>query len=425
MYVSAMLNPLPMGSKGTWAAGYDFENPNTCAFIYASVVCPNDLHIPLLPYRYKGKLLFPKGCFDGVFYSAELYKAIQLGYTVDIHQCLIFPAKPFLADYAKDCWRIRQENPGKNPLNFTAKLFGNGIYGKFAQKREMSGLKVEHDFEAAASQGWTLVMPEYMLWRYPSYSNSAAILPYISAAITAYSRLTLYSYLEIEPEAVCYCDTDSVFIEGIELPSSPELGALKFENHHKRFIAIQPKFYYCEPNNKKPKLKAKGFTFKDTLPWGYDDFLYALDNNDYSNFEQMGEQKFSKLREAIKNLDLLMLVQRRRSVQSEYSKRTINLDYSTSPIDIQELEKLWFEKECEAYRIKCERLAKREFEKSRREFRKLILALGGIKPSRDYEIPRWCRRLNGQGIDEIVQELNSHGYMVTDAEEMFSLINNS
>ena len=372
MYVSAMLNPLPCGSKGAWASGYDFSDENTVGFLDCTVECPDNLLIPLLPVKTpEGKLIFPIGTWRGTYFSAEVKEALKHGYKIEVTRALIFPCDTYLKDYAQDTWNLRIANPGKNPINITAKLLGNGLYGKFAQEREREMILSNVDFEEGCKNGWKLVFPEYNLWKVPTFSDSPAILPYISAAITSYSRIALHRFLMLKPEKVVYCDTDSVFIEDDELPHGKGLGELKFEDSYEKFAAIQPKFYYAVPvqdyktttvclpitrtktlpDDKKvylmsnifkkfmrctktDKIRAKGFS-GDELPFTYQDFVKALHSNDYSEFFQQQEEKMTKLNEALKLKDILALVARKKGVKSEYSKRTVNrMDWTTKPIRI-------------------------------------------------------------------------------------------
>lgn len=333
MYVSAMLNPLPCGSKGIWARGYNFEE-NTRAFLEVEVYCPN-IHIPLLPYRTpEGKLIFPTGYFSGVYFSEEIKEALSLGYKIKIKRALIFPCESYLAEYAQDTWDIRQANPGKNGLNITAKLLGNGLYGKFAQKRERTML-MQVPFEKGCQEGYIYAFPEFNLWKVPTMSNSPAILPYISAAITSYARLTLHRFLRIHPEKVVYCDTDSVFIEDYELKNGNELGDLKYENHYKTFAAIQPKFYLAEElNSDKVKIRSKGFIL-DYIDWTYDDFIKALHTGNYEKFYQETDSKLTKLNEAIRVKNFLALTSRKKGVKTSYDKRLVNRQtWDTKPLYI-------------------------------------------------------------------------------------------
>lgn len=419
MYVSAMLQPLPYGSKGSWCKKYPLYAEDMVGFIYCRIRCPDDLLIPVLPVKYKGKLLFPAGEIEGVFFSKEIEYAVSLGYKIiEQYKALVFPAAPILAEYAWDCWSIRKENPGDNPLNMTAKLLGNGLYGKFAQQREREMLTQDIDFTEACESGYTLVLPEYNLWRIPTYSDSPAILPHISAAITAYSRICLHEYLNRYPEKVVYCDTDSVFLEDEELPSGTDLGELKLENHHAEMVCLQPKFYCCRSLEGKEKIRAKGFTFESgmPLPWNMKDFKKALYTKDYSKFMMQGTEKLSKLREAMRSFDLLLLVSRKRSMQTPYGKREVMPDYSTRPLNISDIE--------ERLNYNLFKKEEEEFKKQyKQKFKKAVISLGGIKPTKDYEeVPRWCKRIKGQGIDELATELSAMGFNFSSGNDLYSYI---
>lgn len=432
MYPTAMLEPMPLGSKGAWSKGYNFASNNTVAFCQAKVKTPAALKIPLLPYRHNGKLLFPAGEFSGIFYSAELKYALELGYEIEVEQALIFPCRRILAPYARDFYELRKKYPSGTAMNFTAKLFLNGLYGKFAQQREREMLITGVDFEEGCKNGWTLVWPEYNLWRKPSYSDSPAILPHISAAITSHSRIILHRYLNMFPDQVCYCDTDSIFVEDQELPTGKELGELKLEQIYDKWVGIQPKFYYGSgprlPDKKgelpPDKLRAKGFTFekkdkegnKIPLPWTYDDFIKALDTGDYSKFFQVGKLRMSKLREGLQKLDLLYLVQRKRSVKNPYSKRIVNKDYTTDPLNVQDLIRAQEEHQEKLFDL----AAARELARYRKDFRAAVTKLGGVRPSSDYDfLPRWCKRRNARGLDELIIDLKELGYVFEDTNALY------
>ena len=423
MYVSAMLQPIPCGGAGIWSTSFDFKDTNTLGFIECKVQCPTNQLIPLLPFRHNGKLIFLTGEFTGVYFSEEVKEAIRLGYKVEVIRALVFPASPFLAEYAGDTWNIRQDNPGKNPLNTTAKLLGNGLYGKFAQQRDRFFL-AQIDFKEGCECGYELVFPEFNLWKIPSFSDSPAILPYISAAITSYARITLHRFLRMYPENVVYCDTDSIFLDGGQtLPAGLGLGEMKFENSYSRFIAIQPKFYlaeYDQPKGEKTqKLRAKGFV-DEGLNWNYDDFDRALNTGDYDTFYQEQEPKLRKLNESIRVKNFLALVTRVKGVKTEYDKRIVNkMDYTTQPINLQEIEHEQQQLEFEKYYDKA---AGKETKDQTKIFRRLVMAEGGINDP-DYEdLPRWCKRKKGRGLDEFVLKLQDAGFWVETANDVFEML---
>lgn len=70
-----------------------------------------------------------------------------------------------------------------------------------------------------------------------------------------------------------------------------------------------------------------------------------------------------------------------------------------------------------------EREYKKLVKEDRKQFRKLIMDLGGIKPRGDYEeIPAWCIRKNGIRLDLMVMEVSYAGYFVTSANKLLDLL---
>lgn len=62
-------------------------------------------------------------------------------------------------------------------------------------------------------------------------------------------------------------------------------------------------------------------------------------------------------------------------------------------------------------------------DREKKEFRRLILDLGGVRPGGDYEdIPRWCKRKNGCHLDTLVGMVSAAGYPVTNADKLLDLI---
>ena len=49
-------------------------------FCLVEVYCPIYLTRPLLPYKHKGKTIFPRGSWTGVYFSEELKAVKHLGY---------------------------------------------------------------------------------------------------------------------------------------------------------------------------------------------------------------------------------------------------------------------------------------------------------------------------------------------------------
>ena len=59
-----------------------------------------------------------------------------------------------------------------------------------------------------------------------------------------------------------------------------------------------------------------------------------------------------------------------------------------------------------------------------KQFRQLIMEMGGVKIDDDYEyLPVWCRRKNGQRLDELVDEVAIFGgFPVNDANDLYEML---
>jgi hypothetical protein len=90
----------------------------------------------------------------------------------------------------------------------------------------------------------------------------------IAAYITAYARCALYEAMDVAPEKVLYCDTDSVIFAGLTLEErgrlridARELGAWKIEaDGIRRFVGLGPKTYAYEDGAGVQHVKSKGFS---------------------------------------------------------------------------------------------------------------------------------------------------------------------
>ncbi len=168
--------------------------------IKATVLPPQDLKIPVLPYKSKGKLLFPlcRTCaddlntqipchhdedqrnFEGTWCTTELVKARELGYRVIAHEVWHFKERStdLFSGYINTFLKLKQEASGwpedceteeemktyvedfekhenialnpqnirKNPgLRALSKLCLNSLWGKFAQRQNLPQVKFVQD----------------------------------------------------------------------------------------------------------------------------------------------------------------------------------------------------------------------------------------------------------------------------------------
>ena len=257
---------------------FTFPNPNTKRITmkndikyilqydgvaHVDVWCPENLKVPLLPYRHNNKLIFPTGSFSGWYSNVELRKAIELGYVIKFIKKVYYfkencePFKDFVNDmYAK---RLKYQEE-KNPMELVTKLMMNSLYGKFGQKftdkEELQpfNLTIEEldkldNFERIGN---------FIRIKHKEKEPNAFCIPIWALYVTAYARLRLYEYLSNHD--VVYCDTDSVITKD-EIKTSKELGKMKLELKIKRGVIVKPKFYglvYDKDNKEVSRVKIKG-----------------------------------------------------------------------------------------------------------------------------------------------------------------------
>lgn len=209
------------------------------------------IHLPVLPVRVEGRLLFPVGRFTGSWCHNELRFAIARGYEVqEVHWQLIATksCNP-LREYVETLYpmKVEAEKAG-DPAYFVYKILLNSLYGKFGQKTDGSLTRLQRvdqvkDFKQKVGidvmewQGHWYVDQAIAPGKQPDY----VIVPW-AAYITAEARLKEYELLKVYDREVVYCDTDCV-IGPHELSESTELGGLGKELGPATFEIRAEKYY--------------------------------------------------------------------------------------------------------------------------------------------------------------------------------------
>lgn len=285
-------------------------------FVRCHVVPPQGLHIPLLPERRDGKLIFDLRPKWGTWTTIEVLKAAELGYRVtEISEIQHFERQSLdlFADYVAMWLKVKQEAAGWSKLGChtpeeqeafvtdyeremgiaidptkvaynpgmyaIAKLCLNSLWGKFAQRSnfgmtvdtytpegfdelmydqrlEIVGVIMHPDSEAR-----TVTHKLKDMYVGPSGKKNIAVAAYT----TAYGRLRLYEALELTGQDTIYMDTDSViYMDKGQLPMGPYLGDLTNEldegDYITEFVTTGPKSYAYKTASGKTEVKVKGFT---------------------------------------------------------------------------------------------------------------------------------------------------------------------
>jgi len=266
---AAMMHDHPFPDPNTLVGPWENRDPR---FIYdyegfsdVTVKCPS-MHIPILPYRHKGKLYFPKGTIRGVWAHCELRYAVDHGYIIrQVHRTMFArqTCNPFVR-YVDALWTLRQDAKGRgDQRQVVYKTMVNSLYGKFGQ-RSGSGLdqlfRLEDfpdDADLSGCQVMEILDCVYLRKPIGGLGEPAYVIVPWAAYTTAYGRIHLHRTLERADFQVAYTDTDSIFTE-LQMPTSSKLGHLGLVDTDLQLQVFAPKFYrYVTPKGKE-RIACKG-----------------------------------------------------------------------------------------------------------------------------------------------------------------------
>jgi len=409
-------------------------------FIVKAKIRVKECMIAPLPFRHANKLIFPTGVFIATVCSPEFIFALERGKIeiIEILDLIWWMEKEkvfagFIEKYKKE----KMENFGAR-RNF-AKKVQNSLYGKTGMRRKRITY-IEYDQakydefekkEILCAKVRTKIKDIIM---YQKLFFADYIRPQFAAFVTSYARVELLKQLyamEEKGNLVYYCDTDSIYsLKPFEpeIVSDNEYGKWKLEDEVKEAIFILPKLYAVIDLAGKEILKSKGLVADYQKTLVYADYLKYYEamtrGRDYLLYDvNSGYVRREKIIQAMKkgkSLETRILLRKALRFRSIFHKRVYDLANNTSlPVNINDIylqiEELQHEK---AQRHEITAYARLSKDISR-DFRKTIISLGGVN-DKDYEyLPRWSKRKRGKGIDELVTELNSHGYYYNDANELF------
>ena len=263
---------------------------------------PDGIRIPCLPVRHNNKLIFPVGEFTGTWTAPEIRQAVADGAEIKKVRWVYSYGKrlcrPF-TEWVNYIYGLRKKT--QDPfMSYTLKIFLNSVFGKFT---EAGALTIYKDGK------------ETKLENRPKHSNVV-----LGAYTTAYGRLTLLRELRRFESSVCYCDTDSIFVQKCPpLEVGKELGQWKHEGRFHRCHFVLPKTYLAVRDDGSKVSKAKGIParsvegFFDTLSAQYDSPI-----------------RFRESRR--RHLSPNVWLRKVRTIKAKYEKRTVLAGGETAPL---------------------------------------------------------------------------------------------
>jgi hypothetical protein len=305
-----------------------------CGFIDATVEV-GPCHIPVLPYRGGGKLLFPTGRWRGTFSTVELRLAEEHNQlkSIRVHDAIYFRTSDIFSRYVDRLYKLRDKSEPdyQLPLDRLAKILLNSLYGKFGSSAERETIHIRPSLDDIIDKNMQEMPSPISVNAYleRTVADTDYMLPQISAWITALGRCRLAQQLLACNHESYYCDTDAVFTP-MKITCGTNLGQWKDEYEkdpiqYAYFVA--PKVYVLKHESGRLTNKAKGFArFGEKLP---DNAVAILQSG-----ESLPVSRFTKARSVIRGDFGLILS--RKQIQSTSTKRVFHKDGTSTPIKVKE-----------------------------------------------------------------------------------------
>ena len=308
-YPFAMLNDMPIGNP---TLSNDTNLDNYFGFVYGEITAPDEsrLRVPYIQCRddKSDNVDCPRGSFTRMIFSEEIKEAIKDGYSMKIKYGYKFErGKNLFKDYVDTFYEIKKNtnDPVEKALS---KLLLNSLYGKFGMKDIISTMKiVDHNEAKKITKDYNYTICSDLgdgkfLIKYsskvneslrklvkdfeenPNSNHSRASLfrsrgvpsaVQISAAISAYARISINKFKNIPGNPCVYSDTDSVVLTN-KLPDiciGKDLGQMKLEHVIEEGIFIRKKLYALKTIDNKFIYKSSGV---DSSTLNYDKFKLLL-----------------------------------------------------------------------------------------------------------------------------------------------------
>lgn len=288
-------------------------------------------HFGPLPYRWNERLIFPVGKITGAWVFPELREALKHGVKI-LHVSKIIYSPPIpspFKGFVAELWGKRNATDDEF-LRYLYKLYLNNLYGKLAQREREQFIYFKHESELRPFMEKNKirngeVMPTTdggYFFRYETDKLFNHTIAPWAAYITAGVRILLNRGLHKFADTVLYCDTDSLFVEGLKkYESSSALGGWKLE--HKRIVNIRTLkdyVYFNEVGEETRSLKGVKKDSQQLTP----------------HADVFQTKRMIRTRESFRRTDNLppgTFIEQFKFISGDYNKRQILRDGNTRPFE--------------------------------------------------------------------------------------------
>nr|YP_010165715.1 hypothetical protein K8L25_mgp05 [Lactarius trivialis]QRN74287.1 hypothetical protein [Lactarius trivialis] len=348
LYPKAMCNPMPIEFLGE-SEGVNVRLEDIFGFAEARITAPDNLTIPLLPFKVFNETLHPLGSWIGIYFTEELKAVEKFGYRIELIKVYNFSKANIFNKYIDYFYGIKKVSTGA--MRLIAKMHLNQIYGYFGRRRTLIETRNVYKKDLMKYYGSYTIFSEIDVNEQISTLLMSSNLDYdlineikdytqldlmtsfrkvksnvaIAAAVTAYARIEMIQYKVLPNIKLYYTDTDSIFVDK-DLPSNligDDLGQMKDELGggligKAYFLGIK-KYGYIDQNG----LVHSVFSGVERNSLTWDEIERIADGN---IIEKNSPAKFYK---NIDNLNINIKDQLKLSIQFKTSKNLVGNTYRT------------------------------------------------------------------------------------------------
>lgn len=292
LYPFVMANaPMPVGKPIAFTGDIRAIDSKAFGFFYCEITSPDYLEHPVLQRKIKTSQGFRTiaglGTWKGWIFSGEMDNAInRFGYQFKIIKGYEFEIGYPFKSYLYRMYDLRMKYPKGDPMNDSAKLLQNALYGKFGMKPEgtvidmfdtndqdqvdiLNGMldaygQSVQDFVKIDNYLITVRdnISQYKYTEEIDMFHGVDVNIAVASAVTANGRMWMSFFKNNSDYKLYYSDTDSYFFNR-SLPAEyvgSNIGQLKLEHIIVDAIFLAPKVYAFKTIEGKEIVKIKGIT---------------------------------------------------------------------------------------------------------------------------------------------------------------------
>lgn len=232
---------IPVGKPIAFTGNILKHIPDAFGFFYVKITSPQYIDYPIIQRKIKTangiRTIAGLGTrYDWIF-SEEMYNAMKFGYTFEIIKGYEYEKGNIFSEFINKLYKFRLEYSKGSPMNETAKLIQNSLYGKFGMKDEITKAEIldnvtqddkDNVSEFIDTYGPTIdeiiEYEEHVIIIRKStvdlyynekdeFYHGTEVNIAVASAITSYARIHMSFYKNNPDFKLYYSDTDSIVID--------------------------------------------------------------------------------------------------------------------------------------------------------------------------------------------------------------------